>query len=68
MENLIKTELITDYITKNKLTKTKFCKLCNISYSVYVKIMSNQYNFCIVSLFKIAKLLNIEVKDLCNKK
>ena len=61
MGNLIKTEILEDYIEKHNLSKTKFCKLCKISPSVLKKIMCNQDNFYIIALFRIARVIGIEV-------
>lgn len=64
MGNLIKTELIENYIKQHDLSKNKFCKLCKISPSVLKKIMKTQRNFYIIALFKIAKIINLEVYQL----
>ncbi len=53
--------LIGNFIETNKLSKTKFCKLCKISYGTMQKIFLNKYNFKINSLFKIARIMKIEV-------
>ena len=57
----IKTSLIQKYIKENNLTKQQFCKKCNISTSVLNKILNEQYNIHISALFKIAKVINIQV-------
>lgn len=64
MSNNIKTSLITNYMKKNKMTKTVFCKKCNISYNTLKKILKNQTNFRIVALFKVAKVLKTNICDL----
>lgn len=64
MKNEINISIIQDYILKNKLTKTKFCKLCGIRVGIFNKIIKNDLNFGIKSLFKIAKVLNIEIYEL----
>ena len=61
MGNLIKTEIFENYIKEHNLSKNKFCKLCKISHSVFKKIMNNQGNFHIIALFKIARVIGIEV-------
>ena len=40
MKNTIKTEIIEKYMNENKLSKTKFCKMCKISPSTLNKIMT----------------------------
>ena len=66
MQTTIKTELIENYLKENNLSKTKFCKICKISYSTYKKIMSSDNNFGVIALFRIAKILNIEVYKMFN--
>ena len=61
MGNLIKTEIFENYMKKNNLSKTAFCKLCKISPSVLKKIMNNQNNFYIIALFRIARVIKMEV-------
>ena len=61
MKNTIKTELIENFIKDNSLSKSKFCKLCKISQSTLNKIMTNSENFRIIALFKIARVLKIQI-------
>jgi predicted transcriptional regulator len=61
MKNTIKTEIFENYIKENNLSKTKFCKLCKISLSTFKKIMAHEDNFRIIALFKIAKVIKIQV-------
>lgn len=37
MRNRIKIEMLYDYMKNNNLSKTKFCKLCNISPAIFKK-------------------------------
>lgn len=66
MKNTIKTEIIEKYIIKNKLSKTKFCKMCKISPSTLNKIMTNDDNFGIIALFKIARVIKVQVYQMLN--
>ena len=66
MKNMIKTEIIKKYMLENKLSKTKFCKVCKISFKTLNKIMSNDLNFEIIVLFKIARVIKIEVYQMFN--
>ncbi len=70
MRNRIKIEMVYDYMKKNNLSKTKFCKLCCISSAIFEKIemfnltggkIPKGYNFNIATLFKITKFLGIEL-------
>lgn len=66
MKNTIKTELIENFIKENNLSKSKFCKMCKISQSTLNKIMTNNENFRIIALFKIARVLKIQVYQMFN--
>lgn len=66
MKNTIKTELIENFIKENNLSKSRFCKMCNISQSTLNKIMNNSENFRIIALFKIARVLKIQVYQMFN--
>jgi len=64
MEKLIKTEVIESYIKEKGISKTKFCKICKISFSTFKKILNNDRNFGIVALFKIARVMKINICDI----
>ena len=66
MKNRIKTELIENFIKENNLSKSKFCEMCKISLSTLNKIMTNSGNFRIIALFKIARVLKIQVFEMFN--
>ena len=58
---IVKTEIIKNYITQEKITKTEFCKRCQIGIGTYNKIMKNNTNIRLTVLFKIARVINIPV-------
>ena len=64
MENLIKTELIENFMSEKKLSKVGFCKECKISVATLNKILRNNDNLRIIALFKIAKVMKINISDL----
>ena len=66
MKNTIKTELIENFIKENNLSKSKFCEMCKISQNTLNKIMTNSENFRIIALFKIARVLKIQVFEMFN--
>ena len=66
MKNTIKTEIIEKYMNENKLSKTKFCKMCKISPSTLNKIMTNDDKFGIIALFKIARVIKVQVYQMFN--
>ena len=57
MKKWIKVELITNYLKQNKLSKTEFCRRVGISVGVLNKILSNNINFRIDAIWKIAKVI-----------
>lgn len=64
MSSEIKVEFINNYMTENNLSKTAFCYQCKISNSTLNKILTNDYNFSIIVLFKIARVLNVRIHEL----
>ena len=66
MKNKIKSDLIENFIKDNNLSKSKFCEMCKISQSTLNKIMTNSENFRIIALFKIARVLKIQVYQMFN--
>ena len=63
MKNEVNTEIIDNYLKENKLSKTKFCKVCGISRGTLEKVMKNE-NVRITVLFKIARVLNVPIHQL----
>lgn len=61
--DIIKTDLFKKFMKENNLTVKKFCKLCKISQSTLYKIFKGE-NFIIVALFKIARVMHLEVYQL----
>ena len=66
MVNEFKKEIIESYLKENKISKTKFCKLYGISYCTLEKIRNNK-NYRIGALFKIAKVVKIQVYQMFGK-
>lgn len=66
MKNTIKTEIIENFMLENKISKTKFCKMCKISLRTLNKIIANDNNFEIIALFKIARVIKIQVYKMFN--
>jgi transcriptional regulator with XRE-family HTH domain len=60
MEQIYNTKLITDYLEKTGISKTKFCKECRISAYTYSRVMAQNAHIGIKQLFRIARRLNIE--------
>ena len=66
MKNMIKVEIIEKFMLENNISKTKFCKMCKISPSTLNKIMTNDDNFGIIALFKIARVIKVQVYQMFN--
>lgn len=64
MGNDINVNLIKTYLKENKISKTKFCKMCGINFLTLKKILNNQKNFKVNALFKIARILNLQVYEI----
>ena len=61
MNEKINIQLIETFIKENKLSKTRFCKLCKISPRSYQKIVSGDFRIRLTSLFKIARTLRVPI-------
>lgn len=66
MKNDFKKEIIENYLEAYKISKTKFCKLCGISYRTLENILNNK-NYRIIALFKIANVVKIQVHQMFSK-
>ena len=66
MKNTIKIELIENFIKENNLSKSKFCEMCKISQSTLNKLITNNENFRIIALFKIARVLKVNFFKMIN--
>lgn len=64
MKQKINTQLFLDYMEKEGLSKTAFCKKCKISYVTLNKILNEQTNFKIIALFRLARVLGIHVHQM----
>lgn len=64
MQNTIKIETIKNFMASNKISKTKFCKMCKISPSTLNKILANRVDFRIFAIFKIAKVIKLQVHQM----
>lgn len=68
MKERIKTELIEKYMDENEVSLEEFCRISNICKSDIQKIFVQDFNFGIDVIFKLAKVLKIEVFELFEKK
>lgn len=64
MGNDINTQLIKSYISKNKLSLNQFSKLCKISRNTLQKILNNKKNIKLSSIFKIVKVMKVELHEI----
>ena len=56
-------KLIDNYIKQNNLSKTKFCKLCGISYYILKQMYLGNMHINIEVWIKIVEKLNINMVD-----
>lgn len=61
MDNLIKTELIEEFLKEKEWSKSEFCRQCKISYKTFQKIMSNDYNFDLRALFRVCRIMGVDI-------
>ena len=52
------------YLWQNKITRKKFCEMCGISYTHFLKLMKEDFRVPAVAVFKIARMLKKEVWEL----
>ena len=64
MENKINIKLIEDFMHENNISKTRFCNMCKISLKLFNKIMANDDGFRIIALFKIARVIKVQVHQM----
>lgn len=67
MKKVIKTQVIENYLINNKLSKAKFCEINNFSLSTLNNVLKNNLKIKISALFKLAKIMKVEVIDLLIK-
>ena len=63
MKDKIKAELIDEFLRTNKLSVDEFCKIAKISKVDLQKIYEQNFDFDIEVLFKITKIMKINI---CN--
>lgn len=56
--------MLADYMSKHNLSKTAFCKLCDISPSTLARIFAHNPNILSITFFKIAKAMDVMMQDL----
>ena len=64
VEYKIKTELINEFMEKNSLTNSEFCKMCAITPKILEKIFAHDYSFRWDELLKICKSSGIKFAEL----
>ncbi len=67
MKERIKTELIEKYMDENDVSLEEFCRISKICKSDIQKIFVQDFDFGIDVIFKLAKVLKIEVFELFEK-
>ena len=67
MEKRIKTTVLTNYMEENGLSKADFCTSCKINLSTLNRILANNNDVRISTLFRIARILHIEITELLHQ-
>jgi len=63
MKKIYKTILIKNFINTHNISPNAFCKLCNISYSSYKRILNQNGRVRIRNIFKITKILKVSISE-----
>ena len=64
----IDTEFLENYLKENSVSKTAFCKKYKIGAKTFEKILSGRTDFNLVTIFRIARALEIDFRMLFQKK
>lgn len=64
MKSKINVSKLDNYRKEHNLSLTAFCKKCAISIQTYNKMISNDLNYRTTALFKVARTVRIQIKDL----
>ncbi len=64
MKETLNFEKIEEWRKIHNLSKKAFCELCKIPYNAYRKILAGNLKFDIKYLFRIAKIMDIEIYKL----
>lgn len=64
MKKIFKIEIIENYLKANQMTEKEFCRLCNIPLSTLQKLFAHNFDFDLVDIFKVSRVLNLHIKDL----
>lgn len=55
---------VREYLKQHKITRQKFCEMCGISYTHFLKLMKEDFRVPAVAVFKIARVLKKQVYEL----
>lgn len=59
-EKMFKTEILDEFLVKNKISKSKFCKFCKISPKTLKRVYAQDLYLKIRVVQKIAKIIGIK--------
>jgi len=59
----MRVELIDEYIQKNNITKLEFCEMSKVDNEALEKMFNNDYDFDIIYLYRVCKILGVEIRD-----
>ena len=61
---MINTKLIDNFLKENNLSKTQFCKLCNISLQTLKNVYLSNNKISVKPIVKLALTMKVRLKDL----
>lgn len=65
---LVRIDLIKEYMKTNKLSQKRFAEMCNLNVWNLRHVLSDDCHFNAIYLFKIAKVMKVNVCDLLKTK
>ena len=68
MKAKINIQIIENYLKQHNLTKTKFCKICNISLSTFNRLMNNNTKVSAKAIYNISVATKISADVIINIK
>lgn len=64
MEKIYNTNILDEFLINNKISKSTFCKKCQLSDVILKKFYEHNANISTIQLFKIARQLNVSISNL----
>ena len=67
MKNRFKSEVIEKFLKENNMTKTELCRRSKVGLKTLNEMLCGAFNYRVISLFKLARVVGIEMCDFFEK-